>query len=62
MAENVSDVMHEAIQLHGLVIGLNILMNEGGPADEAIYPLGDLIQEKSRKLADDLEKIEGGKK
>ena len=59
MADNVKDAQHEAVQLHGLVQGLNHLLNDGGEAMNAVYPLSDMIEEKVEQLANDLERIEG---
>lgn len=58
MAKTLSDAEHDVIQLHGLMQGLNHLLNDGGEAMNAVYPLGDLIENKLDQLCTDLDRIE----
>ncbi|GAA6202488.1 hypothetical protein [Aquicoccus sp. SU-CL01552] len=58
MADNLPDATQEAIQLHGLVQGLNFLLTQGGDTMNAVYPLADLIEGKADQMAEDLARIQ----
>lgn len=56
MADPLIAIEHELIQVHGLMQGLNHLLNDGGDAMNAVYPLGDVIEERINQLYLDLAK------
>ncbi|TDK49650.1 hypothetical protein [Antarcticimicrobium luteum] len=58
MADTIKDAGFDVVQLHGLMQGLNHLLNEGGEAMNGVYPLGDMIEQKLDQLCTDLDRIE----
>ena len=56
MADPLIAIEHELIQVHGLMQGLNHLLNDGDDAMNAVYPLGDVIEERINQLYLDIAK------
>ena len=59
--KNLRDCQHDAVMLHGLLRGLDVLQNNDTERDarEGIVALIDLAKEKAGILSEDLDRLEG---
>ena len=60
-AKSLSECQHDAVMLHGLLRGLDVLQNNDTERDarEGIVALIDLAKEKAGLLSEDLDRLEG---